>query len=69
MKNLKSTIGLGLILGGFIGIVACVIANYVFMWQHPDMTTMRRFLEYPWPTVWCIVDYIGIQIGIWMVKN
>lgn len=69
MKNLKSTIGLCLILGGFLGMIACVIAAGVFTWQNPDMTEMRRFLEYPWPSVWCIVDYVGIQVGMWMVKN
>ena len=69
MKNFKGTIGLGLILGGFLGMVVCVIAAHVFTWQHTDMTEMRRFLEYPWLTVWCIVDYIGIQVGIWMVRK
>lgn len=69
MKNLKTIIGCGLILCGFLGIIACAIAAVVFTWSNPDMTEMRRFLEYPWPTVWCIVDYIGIQVGMWMVKD
>lgn len=69
MKNLKTVIGFVLILCGFLGILACIIASWVFIWQNPDMTTMRRFLEYPQPSVWCIVDYIGIQIGLWMVKS
>lgn len=69
MKKVKGIVGCALILCGFIGIIACVIASYVFMWQNPDMTAMRRFLEYPQPTVWCIVDYIGIQVGLWMVKK
>ena len=69
MKKTKDIIGCGLILCGFIGIIACVIAAYVFMWQNPDMTEMRRFLEYPWPTVWCIVDFIGVQVGLRMVKK
>lgn len=69
MKNLKGIIGCGLVLCGFIGIIACAIAALVFRCKNPDMTEMRRFLEYPWPTVWCIVDYIGVQVGLWMVKN
>ena len=69
MKNLKNIIGGVLIFGGFLGMIACVIASHVFAWQNPDMTEIRRFLEYPWPTVWCVVDYIGMQIGIWMAKD
>ena len=69
MKKLKKMIGSGLILCGFLGMLACAIAALVFKCQNPDMTEMRLFLEYPWPTVWCIVDYIGMQVGFWMVKN
>lgn len=69
MKKVKEIIGFSLVLCGFLGILLCVVAACVFAWQNPDMTEMRRFLEYPWPTVWCIVDYIGIQIGKWMVED
>jgi hypothetical protein len=69
MKNVKGVIGCVLILCGFLGMLACIIASCVFSWQNPDMTAMRRFLEYPQPSVWCIVDYIGIQVGIWMVRK
>ena len=69
MKNFKGIFGCALILCGFLGMFACIIASCVFSWQNPDMTTMRRFLEYPQPSVWCIVDYIGIQVGLWMVNK
>lgn len=69
MKKIKETIGCSLIFGGLIGMIACVIASYVFMFQNPAMTAMRRFLEYPWPSVWCIINYIGINVGYWMVKD
>jgi hypothetical protein len=69
MKKIKDIIGCGLILCGFIGIIICAIAGCVFAWSNPDMTEMRRFLEYPWPTVWIIVDYIGIHIGLHLIKK
>jgi hypothetical protein len=69
MKTAKRMLSCALILCGLIGMIACLVASLVFSWQNPDMTEMRRFLDYPWPTVWAIVDYVGIQIGLWMVKN
>lgn len=69
MKKIKDIVGCCLVFGGFIGMIACVIASYVFMFQNPDMTAMRRCLEYPWPSVWCIINYIGIRVGAWMVKD
>lgn len=68
MKKFKTIFGSILIFSGFIGMIACGIATTVFMFQNPDMTAMRRFLEYPEPVIWCIVDYIGIHVGAWMVK-
>jgi hypothetical protein len=69
MKDLKYIIGCGLILCGFIGIIICAILACVFAWQNPDMTEIRRFLEYPWPTVWCIADFVGMQIGLQLIKK
>lgn len=69
MKNLKTIFGIILVIGGFIGILVCIIASYVFMFRNPDMTTMRRFLEYPWPTVWAVVDFVAAEIGVHILKN
>lgn len=69
MKNLKVWIGIILYFAGFIGVIACAIAAIVFAWQNPDMTNIRRFLEYPDPTVWCIVDAIAMEIGQRLVKG
>ena len=69
MKNLKAWVGIVLYLVGFIGVIACAIAATVFAWRNPDMTGMRRFLEYPEPTVWCIVDAIAMEVGRRLVKN
>lgn len=69
MKTLKGIIGCMLILCGFIGMIICAISACVFILQNPNMTEMRRFLEYPWPIVWCIVDYVGMRIGFLLVKK
>lgn len=69
MKNFKAWIGLILFFGGFIGIIVCAIAACVFAWENPDMTEMRRFMEYPWPTVWCVVDAVAMEIGYHITKN
>lgn len=69
MKKIKDIIGCALILCGFLGIIVCVIAGCVFAWSNPDMTEMRRFLDYPWPTVGCIVGYVIVKIGCRLVKN
>lgn len=69
MKKIKDVVACTLILCGSVGIIVCAIAGYGFMWHNPDMTEMRRFLEYPWPTVFIIVNYIGIQIGLHLIKK
>lgn len=69
MKGFKIWIGLALFFVGLIGIIACAIAACVFAWKNPDMTEIRRFLEYPWPTVWCIVDVVAMEVGRQIVEN
>ena len=69
MKKAKGMLGLALIFCGFIGMIICAISACVFVCRNPDMTEMRRFLEYPWPTVWCIVDYVGVRVGCMLIKK
>ena len=47
---------------GFIVMVGCAIASIVFAIQNPDMTEMRRLIEYPWPTIVLGVDLIILGI-------
>jgi hypothetical protein len=69
MKDFKGILGCALISCGLIGMIVCAIAACVFAWQNPYMTEMRRFLEYPWPTVWIIVDCVGIHVGCWLIES
>ena len=62
-KNITSLIGIILMLGGFIGLIACGIAAMVFYFQNPDMTDLRRLIEYPGPSIGAIVCLICEAVG------
>lgn len=66
--KLKDIIGVTLIIGAFIGMLICAIASIIFSFQNPDMTEMRRFLEYPEPTIWSIVCLACAWIGKTILK-
>lgn len=65
--KIKEFIGVILMIGGIIGIIACGIASVVFMVKNPDMTDMRRLIEYPDPAIWIIICYACTHIGITMI--
>lgn len=46
-KSRKTTIRFALTLISLIGMLACVISATVFYFQNPDMTELRRFIEFP----------------------
>ena len=68
-KNIVSLIGIILTLGGFIGLIACGIAAMVFYFQNPDMTDLRRLIEYPGPSIWAVVCLICEAIGRGMIGS
>ena len=68
-RNIKSLVGLILLLGSIIGILACVIASIVFSFKNIDMTSMRRLIEYPQPTIWVIICWIVGNVGKSMLKD
>lgn len=67
-NNVKGYIGLILMAISFLVIVVCGISAIVLKWTNPDMTEMRLFLTYPWPTVCCyaslIVGWIGYMFAV-----
>lgn len=65
---MKKIIGIILMLGSFIGILCCVVAAMVFYFKNPDMTELRRFLEYPTPTILGIIFLIGVCGGNKLIK-
>lgn len=67
--KIKALIGIILILGGFVGLIACAIAATVFYFKNPDMTDLRRFLEYPAPSIGAVVCLICEAIGRGMIGS
>jgi hypothetical protein len=64
----KQFIGFILVLGAFIGMLICAIDATIFYLQNPDMTELRRLIEYPAPSIWTIVCLVGGWIGKKMLE-
>lgn len=57
-----------LVVGGLIGILCCAVVATIFYFKNPDMTELRRFLEYPAPTILAIIFLIGVYGGNKLIK-
>jgi hypothetical protein len=68
-RNIKTLTGIILTFGSLAGMIICGIAAIVFAFKHPDMTEIRRFLEYPDPTIWAIICFICCKIGADMLET
>lgn len=69
-KNfVKIWLGIALELIGVGGFFTCIILAAVFCWQHPDMTDVRRIIEYPYPYVGSLISYALCLIGHHMSKK
>lgn len=62
-SKIKKTIRFVLTLVSLIGMLACVVSTTVFHFQNPDMTELRRFIEFPWPTIGAVVCLVVYGIG------
>ena len=65
--KIKEVIGIVLTIGCFIGLIVCGVDAFGFYFKNPDMTALRRLMEYPEPTIRVIVCYIGCRIGLRMI--
>lgn len=65
----KTIIGLVLMIMSIIGMVACAVCAMVFYFQNPDMTELRRFIEFPWPTIGVVVCLAIFGIGKYAIKD
>lgn len=50
-NNIKTTIGMILILIAFIALIIAAIWSMIFNFQNPDMTDLRLVIENPGPTI------------------
>ena len=62
-NNIKTIIGLTLIITAFIAILVAAIWAVVFQLMNPDMTEMRLFIENPYPTIIALVSVAGLMVG------
>ena len=62
-NNIKTIIGLTLIITAFIAILVAAIWAVVFQLMNPDMTELRLFIENPYPTIIALVSVAGLMVG------
>ena len=67
--KIKEIIGVVLVIGGLIGLIACAVAAVIFYFQNPDMTDLRRLIEYPEPSIWAVVCLVCEAIGRSMISS
>lgn len=68
-KSKRTTIRFALTLVSLIGMLVCVISATVFHFQNPDMTELRRFIEFPWPTIGAAICLTVFGIGMYVIKD
>jgi hypothetical protein len=62
-NNIKTIIGIILIIVAFVAIIVSAIWALVFHFMNPDMTELRLFLENPYPTIIAIISVAGLMVG------
>ena len=65
----KTIIGLVLMIISTIGMVACAVCATVFYFQNPDMTELRRFIEFPQPAIGVVICLAVFGIGKYIIKD
>ena len=65
----KTTIRLALMIVSLMGMLACTVSATVFYFKNPDMTELRRLIEFPWPTIGCVGCLVVYGIGKYVIKD
>ena len=52
-----------------IGMLACIVSATIFHIQNPDMTELRRLIEFPWPTIGFVACLAVYGIGKYVIKD
>lgn len=68
-SKIKTIIRLALMIISLIGMLACAVSATVFYVQNPDMTELRRLIEFPWPTIGAVVCLAVYGIGKYVIKD
>ena len=67
--NIKTIIGMALIILSTIAVITSVIWAWVFNLMNPDMTELRLFIENPYPTIITIVSMIVFLLAGRLIKE
>lgn len=65
--KVKTIIRVALMVIALIGMLVCVISSTIFYFRNPDMTELRRFIEFPWPTIGIVVCLALYGIGKYVI--
>lgn len=68
-SKIKTVIRLALISVSLIGMIACAVCATVFYFQNPDMTGLRRLIEFPQPTIGVAICLVVFGIGKYVIKD
>lgn len=49
--------------------IGCAIASVIFYFQNPDMTALRRCIEYPAPSIIALVAMVVYGIGKYLISR
>lgn len=65
----KTIIRLALMIVFLMGMLACSVSATVFYIRNPDMTELKRLIEFPWPTIGVVVRLVVYGIGKYVIKD
>lgn len=68
-SKIKTIIRLALMIISLMGMLACVVSATVFYFQNPDMTELRRLIEFPWSTIGFVACLAVYGIGKYAIKD
>lgn len=67
--NLTTIIGCILVVLAIIAMIGCLIAAVIFYYQNPDMTALRRFIEYPAPSIIALIAIVALYVGKYLISR
>lgn len=67
--NLTTIIGCILVILAIIACIGALIALVIFQIQHPDMTKLRIFIEYPTPTIIVLIATVVLYVGRYLISR
>jgi len=68
-NNIKTIIGMALIIIAIVAVAAAGIWAIVFNLMNPDMTELRLFIENPYPTYIEVASIVGLWVGRSLIEG